>query len=75
MLQREKELEKEVAMLQSQLADARKHLEEETLHRVELENHLQSLKESASFQNQVLQQELTETRTRRLVNFFIYKKN
>lgn len=67
MSQREQELEKENARLQSQLDDARKHLEEETLHRIDLENHIQSLKEDAQFKDQVFQQELTETRTRRHV--------
>lgn len=62
-----RELEKEVDRLKSQLDDARKHLEEETLQRIDLENNIQTLKEDISFKDQVYQQELTETRTRRQV--------
>ncbi|KAK0168691.1 hypothetical protein PV327_002467 [Microctonus hyperodae] len=63
----ERELEKEVERLKALLDDARKHLEEETLQRIDLENNIQSLKEDISFKDQVFQQELTETRTRRQV--------
>ncbi|XP_020289513.1 lamin-C-like isoform X2 [Pseudomyrmex gracilis] len=62
-----RELEKEVDRLKAQLDDARKHLEEETLQRIDLENNIQTLKEDISFKDQVYQQELTETRTRRQV--------
>ncbi|XP_046746706.1 lamin Dm0-like isoform X1 [Diprion similis] len=65
LAERERELEKEVERLQALLDDARKHLEEETLQRIDLENNIQSLKEDISFKDQVYQQELTETRTRR----------
>ncbi|XP_011494422.1 PREDICTED: lamin-C-like [Ceratosolen solmsi marchali] len=65
--ERERELEKEVERLTALLEDTRKHLEEETLQRIDLENHIQSLKEDISFKDQVFQQELTETRTRRQV--------
>ncbi|KAK0081124.1 hypothetical protein PV325_012733 [Microctonus aethiopoides] len=63
----ERDLEKEVERLKALLDDARKHLEEETLQRIDLENNIQSLKEDISFKDQVFQQELTETRTRRQV--------
>lgn len=63
-----RELEKEVDRLKAQLDDARKHLEEETLQRIDLENNIQTLKEDISFKDQVYQQELTETRTRRQVS-------
>lgn len=66
--QRIQDLEKENARLQTQLDDVRNHLEEETLHRIDLENHIQSLKEEASFKDQVFQQELSESRTRRTVD-------
>ncbi|XP_015125849.1 lamin-C isoform X2 [Diachasma alloeum] len=65
--ERERELEKEVERLKALLDDARKHLEEETLQRIDLENNIQSLREDISFKDQVFQQELTETRTRRQV--------
>ncbi|XP_058806405.1 lamin-C-like isoform X2 [Phymastichus coffea] len=65
--ERERELEKEVERLTALLDDTRKHLEEETLQRIDLENHIQSLKEDISFKDQVYQSELTETRTRRQV--------
>ncbi|XP_008554524.1 lamin-C isoform X2 [Microplitis demolitor] len=63
----ERELEKEVERLKGLLDDARKHLEEETLQRIDLENNIQSMKEDISFKDQIFQQELTETRSRRQV--------
>ncbi|XP_058118834.1 lamin Dm0 [Anopheles ziemanni] len=63
----QKELEKEVARLKKQLDVVRKNLEEETLARVDLENTVQSLREELTFKDQVHQQELTETKTRRQV--------
>lgn len=68
LAERERELEKEVERLKGLLDDCRKNLEEETLQRIDLENHIQSLKEDISFKDQVFQQELTETRTRRQVS-------
>ncbi|KAK2582152.1 hypothetical protein KPH14_004512 [Odynerus spinipes] len=67
LVDRERELEKEIERLNTALNDTRHHLEEETLQRIDLENHIQSLKEDISFKDQVYQQELTETRTRRQV--------
>lgn len=46
----------------------RKNLEEETLARVDLENTVQSLREELTFKDQVHNQELTETKTRRQVD-------
>lgn len=68
LAEKERDLEKEVDRLKALLDDARKHLEEETLQRIDLENNIQSLKEDISFKDQVYQQELTETRTRRQVS-------
>lgn len=62
-----KELEKENEKLKKQLADLRKALEQETLARVDLENNIQSLREELTFKDQVFEQELSETRTRRQV--------
>lgn len=62
-----KELEKENEKLKKQLADLRKALEQETLARVDLENNIQSLREELTFKDQVYEQELTETRTRRQI--------
>lgn len=62
-----KELEKEVDKLKKQLDASRKNLEEETLARVDLENNIQSLREELTFKDQVYQQELSETRSRRQV--------
>ncbi|KAL6266858.1 hypothetical protein P5V15_003686 [Pogonomyrmex californicus] len=67
LAERERELDKEVERLKVLLDDARKHLEDETLQRIDLENNIQSLKEDISFKDQVYQQELMETRTRRQV--------
>ena len=69
LAERERELEKEIERLAALLEDTRKHLEEETLQRIDLENHIQSLKEDISFKDQVYQQEITETRTRRQVKY------
>lgn len=62
-----KELEKENDKLKKMLEALRKNLEEETLARVDLENNIQSLKEELTFKDQVFQQELSETRSRRQV--------
>ncbi|XP_046398629.1 lamin Dm0-like [Ischnura elegans] len=67
LLDQIKELEKEVEKLRKQLNDTRKQLEEETLARVDLENNVQTLKEELNFKEQIHQQQLTETRTRRQV--------
>lgn len=53
--------------MRKQLEEARKHLEDETLARVDLENTVQSLREELTFKDQVHSQELSETRTRRQV--------
>lgn len=63
-----KDSEKEVEKLRKQIEENRKCLEEETLTRVDLENTLQSLKEELQFKDQIYQQELTETRTKRQVD-------
>lgn len=65
--ERRNELEQEVEKLKALLEDSRKHLGEETLQRIVLENNIQSLKEDISFKDQMYQQELTETRTKRQV--------
>ncbi|KAJ8956398.1 hypothetical protein NQ318_015136 [Aromia moschata] len=62
-----RELEKERDKLRKLLDEHRKQLEEESLARVEVENANQSLREELSFKDQVYQQQLTETRTRRQV--------
>ncbi|KAJ8678908.1 hypothetical protein QAD02_014695 [Eretmocerus hayati] len=68
LAERERDLEKENERLSALLDDTRKHLEEETLQRIDLENHIQSLKEDISFKDQMYQQEINETRTRRQVD-------
>jgi lamin B len=62
-----KDLEKENDRLKKMLENLRKSLEEETLARVDLENNIQSLKEELTFKDQVFQQELSESRSRRQV--------
>lgn len=62
-----KELEKENDKLKKMLEALRKNLEEETLARVDLENNIQSLKEELTFKDQIFQQELSESRSRRQV--------
>ena len=67
LAEKERQLEKELEKLRALHEETRKHLEEETLQRIDLENHVQSLKEDISFKDQVYQQELSETRTKRQV--------
>lgn len=67
LAEREQEREKELERLTALLDDARKHLEEETLQRIDLENNIQSLKEDIIFKDQVYQQEISETRSKRQV--------
>nr|CAH7761576.1 unnamed protein product [Callosobruchus chinensis] len=62
-----RDLEKERDKLKKLLDEHRKQLEEESLARVEVENSNQSLREELSFKDQIYQQQLTETRTRRQV--------
>ncbi|CAG9770044.1 unnamed protein product [Ceutorhynchus assimilis] len=62
-----KDLEKERDKLKKMLDEHRKQLEEESLARVDVENANQTLREELSFKDQVFQQQLTETRTRRQV--------
>lgn len=64
---KERELEMEVERLKQVADDARKHLEQETLQRIDLENSIQSLKEDLTFKDQIYQEELVESRTRRQV--------
>lgn len=61
------ELGKELEKLRKVYNDTRKTLEEEMLCRIDMENTVQSLREELSFKDQVFQQELQETRTRRQV--------
>jgi lamin B len=62
-----RELEKEHEKLKKMLEALRKNLEEETLARVDLENNIQSLREELTFKDQIFQQELSESRSRRQV--------
>lgn len=62
-----RELEKERDKYRKQVEELRKRLEEESLARVDVENNNQSLREELSFKDQVFQQQLTETRSRRQV--------
>lgn len=57
-----KELTLERDKLIKQLAVAKAQLEDETLHRVDLENRLQSLKEDLAFKENVHEKQLSETR-------------
>ncbi|KAK9746713.1 Lamin Tail Domain [Popillia japonica] len=62
-----RDLEKERDKFKKQVDELRKQLEEESLARVDVENNNQSLREELSFKDQVYQQQLSETRTRRQV--------
>ncbi|XP_050666684.1 lamin-C-like [Leptidea sinapis] len=62
-----RDLAMELEELRKLYADTRKNLESEMLCRVDNENTVQSLREELSFKDQVYEQELQETRTRRQV--------
>lgn len=62
-----RDLEKERDKLKKQVDELRKQLEDESLARVDVENNNQSLREELSFKDQVYQQQLTETRTKRQI--------
>ena len=52
-------------ILKKKLEDAKTNLEDETLKRVDLQNELMSKEESMKFENQMLEQQLNETRTKK----------
>lgn len=62
-----RDMEKERDKLKRQLEELRKQLEDESLGRVDVENSNQSLREELAFKDQVYQQQLTETRTKRQI--------
>lgn len=49
------------------LEDAKRNLEDETLKRVDLQNQLQTNQENWNFQNQLLEQQLNESRIRKQI--------
>ena len=62
-----KELRPECSKLKQKLEDAKKNLEDETLKRVDLQNQLQSAEEGLKFENQLLEQQLNETKVRKQI--------
>ena len=58
-------LRPENAKLLKRLEDSKKNLEDETLKRVDLQNQLLSVEEHLKFENQMLEQQLNETRVRK----------
>ncbi|KAF5292654.1 hypothetical protein FQR65_LT11206 [Abscondita terminalis] len=62
-----RDIEKERDKLKKQLDELRKQLEDESLGRVDVENANQTLREELAFKDQVYQQQLTETRTKRQI--------
>lgn len=60
-----KHLKPENVKLLKKLEDAKKNLEDETLKRVDLQNQLLSSEEQLKFENQMLEQQLNETRVRK----------
>jgi len=57
----------EVQKLQDKLAEAKKMLDDEVLKKADLENHCQRLDEELKFKIQLLEQQLTEVKTRKEV--------
>ncbi|KAK4877805.1 hypothetical protein RN001_010311 [Aquatica leii] len=62
-----REVEKERDKIKKQLDELRKQLEDESLGRVDVENANQTLREELAFKDQIYQQQLTETRTKRQI--------
>lgn len=62
-----KALEKERDRLQKKLKDVEKELEDELLQRIDSQNCMQTLREEISFKEQMYQQQLTETRSKKSV--------
>lgn len=60
-----RELKPEHVRLQKKLDDAKRNLEDETLKRIDLQNQLQTEQENMKFQNNLLEQQLNETRIRK----------
>ncbi len=61
------DLRPENARLKTQLADAKKSLEEETLSRIDLQNQLITSQEGLKFENNLLEQQLNETKMRKQI--------
>lgn len=57
----------ELATLRKRLEDGKKNLEDETLKRIDLQNQLQTMKEEHKFNEQVLTQQLNESKTRKMM--------
>ena len=53
--------------LEKKLDDAKRNLEDETLKRIDLQNQLQTSQEGLKFENQLLEQQLNETRVRKQI--------
>ena len=61
------ELRPENAKLTKKLEDAKRNLEDETLKRVDFQNQLQTSQENLKFENQLLEQQLNESKVRRQI--------
>ena len=62
-----KNLKPEYERLLKKLEDAKQNLEDETLKRIDLQNQLQTMQEEHKFENSILEQQLSETRTRKQI--------
>lgn len=62
-----KDLKPEHERLKEKLRDAQKNLEDEMLNRINIQNQLQTKEEEYAFQNQMLEQQLNETRIRKSI--------
>jgi len=62
-----RDLRPEHAKLQKKLDDAKKNLEDETLKRIDLQNQLQSADEAGKFEKQLLEQQLNESKVRKVI--------
>merc|ERR1719342_1438493 len=60
-----KNLKPDYENVKNKLEDAREKLEDETLKRIDLQNKLQTMQEEHAFNEQVLEQQLNETRVRK----------
>jgi len=62
-----KNLKPEYERLLKKLEDAKQNLEDETLKRIDLQNQLQTQQEEMKFENNMLEQQLNETRVRKQI--------
>lgn len=62
-----KKMKPELELLKKKLEDSKKNLEDETLKRIDLQNQLQTQSEQHKFDQSIVEEQLNETRTRKMI--------